>query len=59
VKDSADLFALRRVNLGNSMDGDVQVLEGLDSKDSVVTDGSFIVMSEFLKSRLGAGCVDD
>jgi hypothetical protein len=41
------------------MDGDVQVLEGLDSKDSVVTDGSFIVMSEFLKSRLGAGCVDD
>ncbi len=58
VQDEPDLFALRRVSLGGR-DGDrVEVLAGLGRDDRVVTDGSFIVMSEFLKSRLGAGCVD-
>ena len=59
VRDESDLFALRRVALGNALAGNVEVLLGLNSTDSVVTEGSFIVMSEFLKSRLGAGCVDD
>jgi cobalt-zinc-cadmium efflux system membrane fusion protein len=59
VQDAPDLFALRRVSLGNVLDGKVQVLAGIGSRDAVVTNGSFIVMSEFLKSRLGAGCVDD
>ncbi len=59
VQNAPDLFALRRVYLGNAKDGQVQVLAGLSPRDSIVTDGSFIVMSEFLKSRLGAGCVDD
>ncbi len=59
VQNAPDLFALRRVSLGNARDGQVQVLAGLSPSDSVVTNGSFIVMSEFLKSRLGAGCVDD
>lgn len=58
VQDAPDLFALRRVALGNRKGGNVQVLAGLNARDSVVTDGSFIVMSEFLKSRLGAGCAD-
>jgi len=26
---------------------------------AVIVDGAFTAMSEFLKSRLGAGCVDD
>jgi cobalt-zinc-cadmium efflux system membrane fusion protein len=59
VQDAPDLFALRRVSLGNAAGGNVQVIAGLGARDPVVTDGSFIVMSEFLKSRLGAGCVDD
>lgn len=59
VRDTPDLFVLRRVELGNSSNGQVQVIAGLQATDSVVTDGSFIVMSEFLKSRLGAGCVDE
>ena len=59
VQDAPDLFALRRVALGSARDGNMQVIAGLGARDSVVTDGSFIVMSEFLKSRLGAGCVDD
>ena len=59
VQNSPDLFSLRRVTLGE-VDGDeIHVIAGLSSNDMVVTEGSFIVMSEFLKSRLGAGCVDE
>lgn len=59
VPNAPDLFSLRRVTLG-STDGDhVHVVAGLSPQDQVVTKGSFIVMSEFLKSRLGAGCVHE
>ncbi len=58
VQDEADLFSLRRVALGATHGDSVEVLAGLTPTESIVTDGSFIVMSEFLKSRLGAGCAD-
>lgn len=58
VREQPDLFALRRVTLGASAGDAVEVLTGLNSSDPIVADGSFIVMSEFLKSRLGAGCTD-
>ena len=35
------------------------VVDGLRADEPVVATGAFTVMSEFLKSRLGAGCVDD
>lgn len=59
VQNEPDLFSLRRVELGETRDENIAVLAGLTPQDPVVIDGSFIVMSEFLKSRLGAGCVDD
>lgn len=59
VQNEPNLFSLRRVALGETHGEGIAVLVGLTPNDSVVTDGSFIVMSEFLKSRLGAGCVDD
>lgn len=58
VQNEPNLFSLRRVALGETHGDNIAVLAGLTSHDAVVTDGSFIVMSEFLKSRLGAGCVD-
>lgn len=58
VRDEPDLFALRRVALGEASGDEIAVVAGLEPGDPVVTEGSFIVMSEFLKSRLGAGCVD-
>ncbi len=58
VAQEPDLFALRSVTLGASHGESLEVLAGLDAGESVVTDGSFIIMSEFLKSRLGAGCAD-
>jgi cobalt-zinc-cadmium efflux system membrane fusion protein len=58
VRREPDLFALQRVALGASNGDRVEVLAGLDANDPIVSEGSFIVMSEFLKSRLGAGCAD-
>ena len=60
VKIEEDLYSLRRVTTVEGQSGDsVAVLAGLRSGEPVVTTGAFTVMSEFLKSRLGAGCVDD
>lgn len=61
VKVEDDLYSLRRVALVEGYpSGDfVAVLAGLTPNEPVVTEGAFTVMSEFLKSRLGAGCVDD
>ena len=59
VKEDEDLYALRRVVLGNKTDADIDVIVGIGENDRVVAVGTFTVMSEYLKSRLGAGCVDD
>lgn len=60
VRNEPDLYALRRVVLGPPFaSGAASILVGLDPSESVVTGGSFTMRTEFLKSRLGAGCVDD
>ncbi|MCA9627074.1 MAG: efflux RND transporter periplasmic adaptor subunit [Myxococcales bacterium] len=61
VKLEDDLYSLRRVALvdGSPAGEYVAVLSGLAADEPVVAVGAFTVMSEFLKSRLGAGCVDD
>lgn len=59
VPAEPDLFSLRRVSVGKADADQVHVFAGLSPEEAVVTKGSFIVMSEFLKSRLGAGCVHD
>lgn len=58
VRNSDDLYSLRRVAVGSNRGDSVEVIAGLSENEDVVTTGSFIVMSEFLKSRLGAGCAD-
>ncbi|MAE66581.1 MAG: hypothetical protein CMJ18_20110 [Phycisphaeraceae bacterium] len=58
VKLDDDLYALRRVALGNESDTAVDIVAGIRREDQVVVAGTFTVMSEYLKSRLGAGCVD-
>lgn len=59
VKIEDDLYGLQRVILGRKIEQDVNIIAGIQENDEIVVGGSFIVMSEFLKSRLGAGCVDD
>ena len=58
VRQEADLYALRRVSLGDASGNTVEILAGLNPDEAVVTGSGFLVMSEFLKSRLGAGCAD-
>ena len=53
-----DLYESRLVQLGAKQNGHVAILAGLRPEDRVVTDGSYIVKSELLKARMGAGCTD-
>lgn len=59
VQVADDLFDVRRVVAGASRDSRIEILDGLRADDRVVTGRSHVLKSEFLKSRLGAGCVDD
>jgi cobalt-zinc-cadmium efflux system membrane fusion protein len=54
-----DLYETRLVTTSVAHDGNVLVMAGLAPDDEIVTGGSYIVKSEFLKARLGAGCTDD
>jgi cobalt-zinc-cadmium efflux system membrane fusion protein len=51
------LYEVRRVALAGRSGGRSFVAAGLVADDRVVTAQSFLVKSEFQKSRLGAGCV--
>lgn len=59
VKHADDLYGLRRVVVARSSENVFAVTAGLYPNEPVIVDGAFTAMSEFLKSRLGAGCVDD
>ncbi len=59
IKIESDLYEVRRVALEGITDGKAIISQGLALIDKVVVQGTFVVKSELLKSRLGAGCVDD
>ncbi|GJQ60086.1 MAG: efflux RND transporter periplasmic adaptor subunit [Candidatus Scalindua sp. AMX11] len=59
VKLSDDLYEIRRVVLGNRRDEKFEIIEGVSIHEKVVVAGSFTLKSEFLKFRLGEGCVDE
>jgi len=59
TKVSEDLFEVRRVDVGGRNGEHVEILAGLLPEDQVVAEHSFTIKSEFLKARLGAGCVDE
>ena len=58
VKQDETLFEPRKVSLGASANGHVEILAGLVPGESVVTVGSFLMKTEILKSNIGAGCCD-
>jgi membrane fusion protein, heavy metal efflux system len=59
VRLADDLFQTRKVRLGARDAAWTEVLVGLGEGEVVATEGSHVLTSEILKSRLGAGCVDD
>jgi cobalt-zinc-cadmium efflux system membrane fusion protein len=58
VKKEDNLFEPRKVTLGASASGHVEILEGLALGERVVTAGSFLMKTEILKSNIGAGCCE-
>jgi cobalt-zinc-cadmium efflux system membrane fusion protein len=59
IKLLDDLYEIRRVVTGIRHDDQIEIIEGISSDEKVVAAGSFTLKSEFLKSRLGEGCVHE
>jgi membrane fusion protein, heavy metal efflux system len=53
VRSSADHFVMRAIQAGESAEGMVSVLSGIESGELVVTKGSFLVKSQLLRSSIG------
>lgn len=53
-----NLFIRRVVHTGRHSRGFVEVLEGLSLDDLVVVDGAFLLKSDVLREKMGAGCAD-
>jgi cobalt-zinc-cadmium efflux system membrane fusion protein len=58
VQTSDNEFMAREVEIGFSSGELSQVVNGLKEGEKVVTEGSFLLKSELLKSKLGAGCAE-
>ncbi|MCH9035175.1 MAG: efflux RND transporter periplasmic adaptor subunit, partial [Planctomycetes bacterium] len=58
VKKEDTLFEPRKVTLGASASGYVEILDGLALGEQVVTAGSFLMKTEILKANIGAGCCE-
>lgn len=58
VRLDGDLYELRRVEVRPASESLTGVTAGLSDRDVVAVERSYLLKSEFQKSRLGAGCVD-
>ena len=53
-----DFFIRQDVQTGREFFGAVEIREGLQTGDVIVTDGSFLLKSDILREKMGAGCAD-
>ena len=58
VRIAGDLYEVRRVETRTGSGNMTAVTAGLADSDLVAVEQSYLLKSEFQKSRLGAGCVD-
>ncbi len=58
VKHTDTLYRPRKVELGLTRRGFIEVLDGLTENEPVVTTGSFLLKTEILKGSIGAGCCE-
>lgn len=59
VRLADDIFQTRKVRLGARAGGFTEITVGVVAGEVVAAEGSHVLKSELLKSKLGAGCVDD
>ena len=53
-----DYYIRRPVEAGRSWGGFREIKSGLKGGETVVSDGSFLLKSDVLRSKMGAGCAD-
>ncbi len=58
VRHQGDYYVRRPVETGRSWNDRVEILKGLRGGETVVADGSFLMKSDVLRSKMGAGCAD-
>ncbi|HEX2877145.1 MAG TPA: efflux RND transporter periplasmic adaptor subunit [Polyangiaceae bacterium] len=58
IKLNDDEYETRRVQLGTSSEASFEVTKGVRAGETVVTTGSFLLMTETLKDSIGAGCCE-
>lgn len=58
VRLAPDEFEARRVKTGLIEGDHVEIVEGIDTGEEVVTRGGFLLKTETLKGAIGAGCCD-
>jgi cobalt-zinc-cadmium efflux system membrane fusion protein len=58
VRHDSEYFLRRPVVAGRSSDGWVEITQGLRGGETIVTRGAFLLKSDILRSKMGAGCAD-
>lgn len=58
IHHEGDYFVRRPVTVGRSWAGWVEIKAGLQSGQTVVAEGGFLMKSDVLRSKMGAGCAD-
>ena len=58
VHKEGDYWIRRPVTLGKRLGDMVEVRSGLASGQRIITDGSFLLKSDVLRRKMGAGCAD-
>ncbi len=53
-----DFFVRQDVRKGRDFFGMVEILNGLDAGETVVAEGAFLLKSDVLREKMGAGCAD-
>lgn len=53
-----DFFVRQDVVKGRELPAAVEILEGLKEGDMIVADGGFLLKSDVLREKMGAGCAD-
>lgn len=58
IHHQGEYYVRRPVIAGRSWAGTVEIKKGLQQGQAVVADGSFLLKSDVLRSKMGAGCAD-
>ncbi|MBI5867547.1 MAG: efflux RND transporter periplasmic adaptor subunit [candidate division Zixibacteria bacterium] len=58
IHHQGEFYVRRPVTVGRSWGSRTEVLAGLAGGETVVADGAFLLKSDILRSKMGAGCAD-